>query len=437
MYHSIHDDVSSMKKDMLSLFAQFVWPKLDDPTTRIPSWPAAQLRDFVLQNEALRVAVLGGGATGDAEGGGGASSSGVAGGGEQAADGPGDEEEGEARGGHGKQLTPWNSLLVTNGQAKELLADELRALALNPTKQANTRVIEEAIAANQAAEQQALEALEVYRVLAGEDGALQMELDEAMEPDLGSSTGITGDMALEPEKQHEQEHQEQEESKSEGGEGGVSDETEERRREDQAWDASEEAQEAEQLVLSYEIDLANPSGGLERRGLEHGVEALAAKRQGRADRHTELIAAKTRVDAVQEYAAMQEKAIKRVAQIQSELVQNRSTTKRLHSEMSGLSESFPLVRQRLQQGLRRGAGLPEQERPAAAAGSAPAGQPRPKRRKTGASGSARGSARGQAVARATERGGGNAVLGLQQNQGELLEQLAAVNARDSESPLVL
>ena len=38
---------------------------------------------------------------------------------------------------------------------------------------------------------------------------------------------------------------------------------------------------------------------------------------------------------------------------------------------------------------------------------------------------------------ATERGGGNAVLGLQQNQGELLEQLAAVNARDSESPLVL
>ena len=112
---------------------------------------------------------------------------------------------------------------MTNGQAKELLADELRTLALNPTKQANTRVIEEAIAANQAAEQQALEALEVYRVLAGEDGALQMELDEAMEPDLGSSTGITGDMALEPEKQHEQEHQEQEESKSEGGEGGVSD----------------------------------------------------------------------------------------------------------------------------------------------------------------------------------------------------------------------
>ena len=322
---------------------------------------------------------------------------------------------------------------MTNGQAKELLADELRALALNPTKQANTRVIEEAIAANQAAEQQALEALEVYRVLAGEDGALQMELDEAMEPDLGSSTGITGDMALEPEKQHEQEHQEQEESKSEGGEGGVSDETEERRREDQAWDASEEAQEAEQLVLSYEIDLANPSGGLERRGLEHGVEALAAKRKGRADRHTELIAAKTRVDAVQEYAAMQEKAIKRVAQIQSELVQNRSTTKRLHSEMSGLSESFPLVRQRLQQGLRRGAGLPEQERPAAAAGSAPAGQPHPKRRKTGARGSARGSARGQAAV----RGGGNAVLGLQQNQGELLEQLAAVNARDSESPLVL
>jgi hypothetical protein len=97
-----------------------------------------------------------------------------------------------------------------------------------------------------------------------------MELDEAMEPDLGSSTGITGDMALEPEKQHEQE-QEQEESKSEGG--GVSDE--ERRREDQAWGASEEAQEAEQLVLSYEIDLANPSGGLKRRGLEYGVEALA------------------------------------------------------------------------------------------------------------------------------------------------------------------
>jgi hypothetical protein len=91
---------------------------------------------------------------------------------------------------------------------------------------------------------------------------------------------------------------------------------------------------------------------------------------------------------------MQEKAIKRVAQIQSELVQNRSTTKRLHSEMPGLSESLPLVRQRLQQGLRREAGLPEQERPAAAAGSAPAGQPRPKRRKQ------TGSARGQAVARA-------------------------------------
>ena len=130
---------------------------------------------------------------------------------------------------------------------------------------------------------------------------------------------------------------------------------------------------------------------------------------------------------------MQEKAIKRVAQIQSELVQNRSTTKRLHSEMPGLSESLPLVRQRLQQGLRREAGLPEQERPAAAAGSAPAGQPHPKRRKTGARGSARGSARGQAAV----RGGGNAVLGLQQNQGELLEQLAAVNARDSASPLVL
>ena len=61
------------------LFAQFVWPKLDDPTTRIPSWLAAQLRDFVLQNETLRVAVLGGGAPGDAEGGDGASSSGAAG----------------------------------------------------------------------------------------------------------------------------------------------------------------------------------------------------------------------------------------------------------------------------------------------------------------------------------------------------------------------
>jgi hypothetical protein len=85
-----------------------------------------------------------------------------------------------------------------------------------------------------------------------------MELDDAMDPDLGSSTGITSCSWS---------------RKRARARGGVSDE--ERRREAQAWDASEEAQEAEQLVLSYEIDLANPSGGLKRRGLEYGVEALA------------------------------------------------------------------------------------------------------------------------------------------------------------------
>ena len=45
-------------------------------------------------------------------------------------------------------------------------------------------MIAEVIAANCAAEQQALEALEVYRVLAGEDGALHAGLDEAMSDDV-------------------------------------------------------------------------------------------------------------------------------------------------------------------------------------------------------------------------------------------------------------
>jgi hypothetical protein len=40
------------------------------------------------------------------------------------------------------------------------------------------------VAANHAAERQALEALEVYRVPAGEDGTLHAELDEAMDLDL-------------------------------------------------------------------------------------------------------------------------------------------------------------------------------------------------------------------------------------------------------------
>jgi hypothetical protein len=33
MYHSCHDDVASMKKDMLAMFVEFVWPKLTDNTT--------------------------------------------------------------------------------------------------------------------------------------------------------------------------------------------------------------------------------------------------------------------------------------------------------------------------------------------------------------------------------------------------------------------
>jgi hypothetical protein len=39
-YHSSHDDVASMKKDMLATFRDVVWPKLTDPSTRLHESPA-------------------------------------------------------------------------------------------------------------------------------------------------------------------------------------------------------------------------------------------------------------------------------------------------------------------------------------------------------------------------------------------------------------
>jgi hypothetical protein len=142
MYHSFHDDVASMKKDMLATFVQFVWPKLADNTVRIPSWPAAQLRQFVLDNPSLCAAVRG-----DGPQGGGAGS----GGGREVVDGAHELEQDRKGGAH--------SILVSSGQAKQLSRDQLRPLALNPNKSPVERVVGEIVAASNAAEQQALEAM--------------------------------------------------------------------------------------------------------------------------------------------------------------------------------------------------------------------------------------------------------------------------------------
>jgi hypothetical protein len=87
--------------------------------------------------------------------------------------------------------------------------------------------------------------------------------------------------------------------------------------------------------------------------LARDVQSISAARNKKSAERTALMRAKSTADALQEYAKEQEKVMKRVAAMQSQLAINAGIKRRIEAEMQSLSNAHSSVRLHLQAGLGR------------------------------------------------------------------------------------
>jgi hypothetical protein len=244
---------------------------------------------------------------------------------------------------------------------------------------ADSRAIQDAIAAQVAAKQEALEEQEVYRVLADADIGLRDKLDEAMEVDMGycvpepeaveqvPPTHPQPEATVDRRAREANERERRERDITGVGEGG-----DEPSFEDEAWDDqprlhAEDAVRAELIVMEYEIDQENMPNEGTRQSAQQEILRLDATRKQNVENMTALLAAKTKLDAVQAYAAAQEKAVKEVAVMQSQLALHAGIKQRMLRRISELSDDYPAVKVALEEQRRRKAGMAQ--RNAATTGS--------------------------------------------------------------------